>query len=152
MLDLNGAGVNTSEENALGVVLRIDAGSFSEVIAGDLPGDRPDVESVVGPEVGQVDVYHVNHHGSAYSSNNTWLNAIGAKVAVLSVGGNPYGHPTAAAVGRIHAHGLITYWTNAASGVLPDPVWDRVGGNIIVEVTAQNFSVTGIGFSDEYAN
>ena len=61
-----------------------------------------------------------NHHGSAYSSNNNWLNAIGGVVAILSVGTNPYGHPTSAALVESTAHGLATYWTNTGSGAAPE--------------------------------
>ena len=115
VVDLNGAGVSTSEENALGLVLQLTYGAFDHVFAGDLPGESPDIESVVGPEVGDVEVCKVNHHGSASSNTDAWLNAISAEVCVLSVGANPYGHPTAAAMSRIHARAIDTYWTIGAA-------------------------------------
>ncbi len=67
---LNGAGVVTDDENAVSVVLRMTYGSFDEVLGGDLTGDSPDIESIVAPLVGDVDVYKVNHHGSQYSTND----------------------------------------------------------------------------------
>ena len=50
-------------------------GAFDEVLAGDLTGEDPDIESVVAAQIGDVEVYKVNHHGSRFSSNDAWLNA-----------------------------------------------------------------------------
>lgn len=150
---LNGAGVSTSEENALGLVLKLSYGAFDEVLAGDLTGEDPDIESVVAPLVGDVEVYHVNHHGSRYSSNDTWLSAITAEVGIVSVGANSYGHPTAEALGRLHAHAIKTYWTNLGSGAAPDPAWDTVAdGAVVIEVAGATYTVSGPGFSDNYAS
>jgi len=91
VVDLNGAGVSTSDENALGLVLKVSYGAFDHEFGGDLPGEGPDIESVVGPEVGDVEVYKVHHHGSASSNNDNWLNATTPEVGIVSVGGNPYG-------------------------------------------------------------
>ena len=58
-----------------------------------------DIETSVAPAVGQVEVYKVNHHGSASSSNTAWMSATRPKVAIISVGNaNSYGHPTSAAL------------------------------------------------------
>jgi len=150
---LNGAGVSTSEENALGLVFLLSFGAFDEVLAGDLTGDDPDIESVVAPLVGDVEVYHVNHHGSRYSSNDTWLDAISAEVGIISVGSNPYGHPTADTLQRLHVRGIKTYWTNLGSGADPDPSWDTVAeGAVVIETTGASYSVTGPGFSDGYSS
>src|SRR6266536_2667855 len=50
------------------------------VMGGDLSGfkaqDYLDIESSVAPRVGQVEVYKVNHHCSAFSTNDTWLETI----------------------------------------------------------------------------
>jgi beta-lactamase superfamily II metal-dependent hydrolase len=156
VVDLNGAGVYSgSEENALGVVLLVRFGAFDEVVGGDLPGASPDIESAVAPQVADVEVYKVHHHGSATSSNDNWLNGTTPEVGILSVGANPYGHPTADHLGRLHAHGVKTYWTNTGSGAAPDPTWDKVGGTIVVNADPgieQGYVVSGSGFSDIYSN
>ena len=36
----------------------------------------------------------VGHHGSRYASSGELLGSIGAKIAIISVGYNTYGHPT----------------------------------------------------------
>lgn len=134
VVDLNGAGVNTSDENALGMVLLVESGPFSHVFPGDLEGTSPDVESVVGPEVGDVNFCKVTHHGSKFSNTNAWLDATTPEFCILSVGNNPYGHPTAEALGRLHAHGVEVYWTNLGSGAAPG-VNDHICGDISISIT-----------------
>ena len=155
MVDLNGAGVGTSEENALSLVLKLSYGAFDHVFGGDLPGDEPDIESIVGPEVGDVEVYKVHHHGSKSSSNDNWLNAITPDVGIVSVGDNSYDHPTTEALTRLHNHRVKTYWTNTGSGVMPDPGWDRVAGTIVIAARpglGESFTVSGQDFTDSYPN
>ena len=162
-VDLNGAGVYSpsgSDENAKSVVMKVTYGAFDEVIAGDLTGSTTqgnDVETTVGPEVGDVEVYKVHHHGSRYSSNDNWLNATTPEVGIIQCGnGNTYGHPTAEALGRLHAHSVKTYWNETGAGATPDPLWDRVAnGAIVIEADPganANYTVSGSGFSDTYTN
>ncbi len=136
VVDLNGAGVSTDDENALGLVLLVTYGSFSHVLPGDLEGTSPDIESIIGPEVGDVDVCKVTHHGSKFSNTDAWLDAISPEVCVLSVGNNSFGHPTAEALGRLHAHGVDVYWTRAGSGVSPGPGDQVCDGDVFVTVEA----------------
>ena len=154
-LDGAGGSMSSNEENGRTLVLRLTYGAFDEVLAGDLTGQSPDVESVVAPQVGDVEIYHVNHHGSNTSSNDAWLSAISAEVGVLSVGANGFGHPTAEVLARLHAHHIQTYWTNDGSGVAPDPLWDQVGGNIVIEAmpgVGDEYTVTGAGFTDVFTS
>ena len=161
-VDLNGAGVYSpsgSDENAKSVVMLVTYGNFNEVIGGDLTGSASsgnDVETTVGPEVGDVEIYKVHHHGSTYSSNDNWLNAVTPEVGIIQVGNsNSYGHPTAGALGRLHAHGVHTYWNETGAGVAPDPNWDKVGGTIIVQAdpgAGAAYTVSGSGFTDTYFN
>jgi len=135
-------------------VLKVSYGAFDEVIGGDLTGDgSTDVETTVGPEVGDVEVYKVHHHGSAFSTNDNWLDATTPEVGIIQVGnGNSYGHPTAAALGRLHAHGVKTYWTETGAGATPDPTWDKVANETIVVQadpgTSDSYTVSGPGFND----
>ncbi len=158
-VDLNGAGVYFgTDENALSTVYKVTYGAFDEVLGGDLSGDDwdSDVETTVGPEVGDVEVYKVHHHGSATSSIDSWLSAVTAEVGVISVGdGNSYGHPTAEALERLHNHNVKTYWTETGEGVAPLDGWDKVGGTIVVQAdpgAGAAYTVSGTGFTDTYYN
>ncbi len=156
-VDLNGAGTNTTDENGQSLVLRVSYGEFDAVFGGDLPGTSPAIEPIVGPEVGPVEVYKVNHHGSASSTTTNWLTATTPKVAVISCGtGNTYGHPTASVLSRLHAAGVKSYWTETGSGVAPNPAWDKVSNNqVIISATWQPGGVDtirGTGFADTFIN
>jgi beta-lactamase superfamily II metal-dependent hydrolase len=159
-VDLAGAGISTSDENSKSVVLKVSYGEFDEVFGGDLVGDNAggtNIETTVGPEVGPVEVYKVHHHGSKYSSTDAWLNAITPKIGVIQCGdGNSYGHPTAEALGRLHAHGVKTYWNETGAGVAPNATWDRVAhGQVIIQATWEPGgvdTVRGPGFADTFTN
>ena len=158
-VDLNGAGVYSpsgTDENAKSVVLKVSYGNFDEVLGGDLTGGSGNnVESTVGPMVGDVEVYKVHHHGAATSTNDAWLTATTPEVGVICVGDNSYGHPTADALTRLHNHNVKTYWTEVGSGASPVNGWDKVGGNIIVQADPGDgaaYTVSGTGFTDTYYN
>jgi beta-lactamase superfamily II metal-dependent hydrolase len=107
---LNGNGVDTDNENDESVVALISFGNFRAEIGGDLSGftdnSYADIETSVAPKVGQVDVYKVHHHGSRYSTNTAWLQAINPRVGIVSTGtGNTYNHPTEECIERLHNTG-----------------------------------------------
>jgi beta-lactamase superfamily II metal-dependent hydrolase len=157
-VDLNGAGVYStsgSDENAKSAVYKVSYGAFDEVVGGDLTGSNGnDVETTVGPEVGDVEVYKVHHHGSRYSSNDNWLNAIAAEVGIIMCGdGNTYGHPTLEALTRMHNHGIHTYWTETGAGAAPDAAWDKVANNTVsveVDLATSSYRVFNGTFNDAY--
>lgn len=162
-VDLNGAGVYSpsgSDENAKSLCLLVSYGAFQEEIDGDLTGDPPsgnDVETTVGPEVADIEVYKAHHHGSRYSTNDNWLNATTPEVCVISCGdGNSYGHPTLDALTRLHNHGVKTYWTETGAGATPNPTWDKVAhGTVVIQADPganQGYTVSGPGFNDSYVN
>ena len=160
-VNLAGAGISTTDENSLSMVMKVSYGEFDMVFGGDLPGansgDYKNIETTVGPQVGPVEVYKVHHHGSATSSLTDWLDATQPKIAVISVGtGNSYGHPTSSALTRLHAANVHTYWTETGSGVAPNPTWDKVSnGQVIISATwmgAGVDTVRGNGFADTFTN
>lgn len=162
-VDLAGAGTGPTDENSLSVMLKVSYGEFDESFGGDLVGNAAgasgakDVESVVGPEVGPIEVYKVHHHGSKYSSNDNWLNATTPRIGVIQVGtGNSYGHPTTEALTRLHNHFVKTYWTETGAGATPNSTWDKVAnGQVIIQATWQSGgvdTVRGPGFADTFTN
>ena len=97
-------GVPVTEENDRGLCFHIEYHDFDMVTCSDIngvnDGSRTDVESVVAPIIGDVEVVKVNHHGSSYSSNATYVNTLHPEVSVISVGKNSYGHPSPTVVAR----------------------------------------------------
>ncbi len=163
-VDLAGAGLVTgsADENTLSMVMKVSYGEFDETFGGDLPGTTngtyKNIETTIGPEVGgHVEVYKVHHHGSATSSMDDWLNAVTPNLGVISCGnGNSYGHPTAAALTRLHNHNVKTYWTETGNGVAPVAGLDKVSnGQIAISATWQGAGVDtirGNGFTGTFIN
>lgn len=154
---LNGNGIPTQNENDRSLVAVVTFGKFNAVIGGDLSGfDESvykDIETSVAQRVGQVEVYKVNHHGSMYSTNTTWIGTIKPRVGIISVGSNKdHGHPTKECLKRLRDAGVKSYWTHSGTGANPKAGWDIVGGNIVVEVAMPNsskFTVSYNGGDDE---
>lgn len=95
---------STSEDsNERSVAVLMHAGAISLFSAGDLPSK---LEDQLAPELGQVDILKVGHHGSSTSSDAYFLDTIKPKFAVISVGrNNKYGHPKADTLARLTAAG-----------------------------------------------
>jgi beta-lactamase superfamily II metal-dependent hydrolase len=115
--------IAVSDENDQGLCFHVEFGDFDMATCGDLngvdDGARTDVESAVADNIGDVEVAKVNHHGSAYSSNQTFVDVLQAEVALISVGSNSYGHPAASAIDRWQAAGSTVYLTGIAAEGLP---------------------------------
>lgn len=76
------------------------------------------------------DVYKVGHHGSACSSSEAFLEAVGASCGVISVGtGNSYGHPDAGTLKRLTENGMQIIRTDEKGTIIAssdgeDITWD----------------------------
>ena len=139
---------DSSEENEYDVCLLIEYGGFDFFQAGDLTGgglSYEDIETSVAPLVGDLDVYHVSHHGSLSSSNPFFLQTVQSEVAVISVGDNSYGHPEQAILDRLVQYGNFVYQTEAGDGgTLPSQDLRVVDGHIsIVTDGGASYTVAG---------
>jgi len=136
----------SENDYSIGAVLRY--GAFDEWLGGDLDGEYAsefgytyhDIELSVAREVGDVDVYRVDHHGSDHSSSPTFLGQLDPEVSIVSVGdGNPYGHPRQSVIDALLATSDVYLTergdptTNIGSAV--------VAGNVVVK-TADGISYT----------
>jgi len=135
-------GLGVSEENDRGLCLHVEYYDFDLATCGDIngtdTGSRTDVESPSAAAIGDVEVIKVNHHGSSYSSNQTWVNTLNAEVAVLSVGNNGFGHPSPTVLARWATSGAVLYQTNSTTVST-----GLVDGNVILTTTgATTFDVT----------
>ncbi len=153
---LNGNGLVSSpfqqppyDENDLCVALVVTCGEFDFFVAGDLSGQNTssykDVETSLSGEVGEVEVYQVDHHGSAYNSNATLVNTLSPEVSVISVGNNSYGHPSQTVINRLVAAGSYIYSTELGSGgTIPAGSGTIVGGHVIIHTSGYtSYTVDG---------
>ncbi len=77
------------------------------------------------------DVIKVGHHGAKTSSNADFLKVVKPKYAVISVGKNSYGHPTAEVLNRYKPYKAAIYRTDQK-------------GNIIFTSTGTKITVTTV--------
>lgn len=109
---------SSSKENDYCLALLVECGDFDFFVAGDLTGGLlgySDIESSVGLEVGDLEVYRVNHHGSGSSSNTNFMAATTPEVSIISCPvSSSYGHPHQEALDRIAA--VNSYVYQAAQG------------------------------------
>jgi beta-lactamase superfamily II metal-dependent hydrolase len=97
--------------NADSIVLLLKIDGREVLLTGDLSGPN---EAVVGSACARgppLYLLKVAHHGSAYSTGDSFLSQTRPQYAVISVGPNSYGHPSPATLARLHAHGVRTYTT-----------------------------------------
>jgi competence protein ComEC len=81
-------GPGTGDPNELSLVLLASWGGFSLLLTGDAEAESAPVSP------GPIDALKVAHHGSEDGGLEPLLERTVPRVAVISVGENPYGHPT----------------------------------------------------------
>jgi competence protein ComEC len=107
-----------SDTNNTSLVLRIDYGSTSFLLTGDMERDAENALVASGADL-DVDVLQVGHHGSETSSSYIFLNAVLPEIGVISVGeGNSYGHPHEAALSRLRDADVDVYRTDLQGDVV----------------------------------
>ena len=109
-------------DNDHSVVLRFVYGSRAFLLTGDIER-HAELELTNGGGTLTADLVKVPHHGSRTSSTQEFINSVGAKYAVISVGrSSPFGHPHADVVERWKATGanVMTTGTRGLISVSTD--------------------------------
>ncbi|MGA7179310.1 MAG: DNA internalization-related competence protein ComEC/Rec2 [Thiobacillaceae bacterium] len=103
------------KDNKMGCVLKVTAAGKGLVLAAD--AERPAEEEMLAAEPGKLkaDVLMAGHHGSKTSSIQEFIDAVGAKQVIFTMGyRNRYGHPHWSVVNRFRAAGAQLYRTDRA--------------------------------------
>ena len=100
-----------ADKNENSVVLRISYGSVDFLLTGDAETGAENRMVNSGHPL-EAEILKVAHHGSSSSSSPTFLSAVRPEVAVISVGPNPYGHPSEQTIARLQAVGATVYRTD----------------------------------------
>jgi len=100
-------------------VIAVQAAGVTALLAGD-------IEVISQREIGPVraDILKVPHQGAA-TSDLEWLVAVGASVAVISVGPNDYGHPSSDVIAVLEESGATVLRTDRDGDVVVR--FDRLG-------------------------
>ena len=134
-------------ENDYSIALIVRYGAFETFLGGDLGGstvDRyfgpkcmsyHDMETVIAPKVGNVEILKANHHGSAHSSNPLFINTLRPEVTIVSSGGY-YHHPGREVVERLSPWGpiLVTHAVSLKEWPEGVPMGTNILGDIRVDV------------------
>ncbi len=108
--DVTGFGNKTNDGC---IFSRLVYGKTSVLLACDAPFSTEDHLMQIGSSALQSDILKVGHHGSQYSTSDTFVAAVDPRVAVISVGGkNTYGHPTKRVLDTLAAHRVETLRTD----------------------------------------
>ncbi len=71
-----------------------------------------DIENMIKEIAGRIDVLKVSHHGSKFSSSESFLKTTLPQLAFIEVGKNSYGHPTPQTLARLKEIGAKVFRTD----------------------------------------
>jgi competence protein ComEC len=116
------AGSHAGEDpNQLALVMLARWRRFSLLLTADAEAETTPIDP------GSIDVLKVAHHGSEDAGLSDLLDRTRPRLAVISVGaGNPFGHPTPAALATLASHGVPVLRTDRDGTVVLDVIGDSV--------------------------
>ena len=114
-------------DNAMSCVLKAESPWGSVLLTGDVPEGT---ESALAERTGgalSADVLLAAHHGSRYSTTDSFLNLVSPQTAVFSVGANNrFGHPHADALSRAKNAGAEILRTDLHGAIVVDFLEDGI--------------------------
>ncbi len=99
---------NYADINDWSVILKLTYGSTSFLFMADATARA---EKDITADV-KADVLKVGFHGSCDSTSDDFLSRVAPKYAVISVGKNPYGHPSSATINKLKNANIEVYRTD----------------------------------------
>ncbi len=145
----------SGSENDLSIGWVLNYGKFQYFTGGDLGGESSayaDSETPLAGVVGDVDVLKINHHGSAYSTNQTFVNALKPEAAVILVGdGNSYNHPVQSILTRLVNAKCYVYQTETGTGgTIPAGKGAIANDNIVITTEGSSYTISYGAIVDTY--
>ena len=86
--------------NDYSIVLHLQYRGFDALLTGDITKSVEE-KLIEDNHFSSIEILKVAHHGSKFSSSEEFLKAVKPKIAVISVGKNPWGHPTKEVLNRL---------------------------------------------------
>jgi competence protein ComEC len=123
-----------NEPNANSIVVRLDYGNFSMLLAGD--AEEQTEHRLLTKELNlEARVLKIGHHGSKYASSADFLKRVKPEIAIVSCGAwNRYGHPSQMVLDRLKAANVKLYRTDLHGEIT---ITTRGGASDIVVKTAK---------------
>lgn len=142
-------------ENDYSIGLKVTYGLLDYATAGDSDGEYAtsefgytynDVEAVLAPRLGVVDVMRANHHGSGHSTSQLYADTLQPDASFISCGDNTFGHPGQTTLDRLLFWGAV-YLTNLCDQTRNYGASVIVNGDIVLKSTdGVNYTVNGTPF------
>jgi competence protein ComEC len=134
--------------NAMSCVLKVGGAGASVLLTGDI--ERAQEAELLARDAGRLraDVLLVPHHGSRTSSTAAFLDAVGARLAVVQAGyHNRFGHPVPEVLARLHERGMQVIDSPGCGAWhwAPDPEDGRMAGACEREIARRYWHHTGAG-------
>ncbi|PIR98127.1 MAG: hypothetical protein COT89_01005 [Candidatus Colwellbacteria bacterium CG10_big_fil_rev_8_21_14_0_10_42_22] len=107
------------------LVMMLEGENIKALFTGDVSIDTENV--LLDKYDLNIDLLKVAHHGSKYSTGISFLEKATPAISIIEVGGNRYGHPTAAVLQRLQMVGSSIYRTDK-NGTIKVVVRDGVMG------------------------
>lgn len=105
-----------SDLNNNSVVLRVVYGDTAALLTGDIEAEAQLALLKSGMDL-RADVLKVPHHGSRWALVSAFYEAVGADIAVITVGRNNYGHPSEEVIHALESAGAEVYRTDVHGAV-----------------------------------
>ena len=101
------------------MILRVEYGKRSFLFTGDAEAGEEELLLHTVPQLLDVDLLKVAHHGSATSSTEPFLSAVSPEIAVISASDdNSFGHPTIDTLDRLKSQNCAVYRTDQSGTVI----------------------------------
>jgi competence protein ComEC len=109
-------GTDTRDLNNTSIVLKLTYDNTSYLFTGDATDSAE--TKMLNQDI-KADVLKIGHHGSKYSSTDTFLKKVDPKYAVISVGkDNKYGHPASSTITKLSNMNIETHRTDEEGTIL----------------------------------
>lgn len=133
-----------NELNANSIVMRLDYGDFSLLLAGDAEAQAED--RLVNKDVIQpATVLKVAHHGSKYATTENFLKRLKPEAAIISDGEfNRYGHPAPVVLERLKAAGVQKLFRTDLQGEISITTTGRIKDGKLYDIKAAKESKSDV--------
>ena len=125
-----------NEMNANSIVMRLDYGDFSLLLAGDAEAQTED--RLLNKDLNlAATVLKVAHHGSKYATTENFLKRVKPEAAIISTSEfNRYGHPAPAVLARLKAAEVNKLYRTDLQGEITIITTGRIKDGKLYEITA----------------
>ena len=125
-----------NEMNANSIVMRLDYGEFSMLLAGDAEAQTEDRLTNKDLNLAAT-ILKVAHHGSKYATTENFLKRVKPEAAVISTGEfNRYGHPAPVVLERLKAAGVRQLFRTDLQGDITITTTGRIKDGKLYEIKA----------------